>query len=159
MTTTLSGSPANLTCVINSVYFDSLPAWSALTTKYARYATSFYTRHVFDDIWGNQSISNSKNQQLAAVTCDEGIQESDPTLEMRMDTNFDFILNPQKGPSLRVLNCYSTFCLLQITSTTCLFPKISADGALPLTPKTETKYQQKQFSMLAVGVQNIIMRM
>jgi len=119
----------------------------------------FYTRHVFDDIWGNQSISNSKNQQLAAVTCDEGIQESDPTLEMRMDTNFDFILNPQKGPSLRVLNCYSTFCLLQITSTTCLFPKISADGALPLTPKTETKYQQKQFSMLAVGVQNIIMRM
>ena len=75
-----------------------------------------------------------------------------------MDTNFDFILNPQKGLSLRVINCYSTFCLLLITSTTCLLPKISEIGALLVTTKNEMKYRQKQFSMLSVGVQNIIIR-
>jgi len=157
-TTTLSRALDNLTCVVNSVYLDSLPAFS-MTTKYDTYVTSFNTRHLVDNIWGNRSISNLKNQQLAVVTCDQGIQESEPTSEMRIDTNFDFILNPQKGLSLRVINCYSTFCLLQITSNACLLPKISDMGSLPVTSNNLIKHRQKRLSMLSFGVENIIMRL
>jgi len=155
ITTTFSGGPDNLTCVVSSVYLDSSPAFT-VTTKYDRFLTLLNSRSGLDDIWRNQSISNSKNQQLAVVTCDEGTTDYEPTFEMRTDTNFDFILNPQKDLSLRVINCYSTFCLLQITSNKCLFPKISEMGALPITPTSYITYRQKQMSMISVGVQNII---
>ena len=97
MTTTLSGSHGNITCVVNSVYLDSSPARS-VTTKYDRYVTSLDTRRVLDDIWGNQLINNSKSQQPAVVTCDEGIKESEPTLDLNAyGHKLWFHLEPTKG--------------------------------------------------------------
>ena len=156
-TTTLPGSQNRPDCVVNSVYLDAGPAWT-VTTEYDRFTTSTDTRYESEIIWDSRFNSVSQTQLLAIVSCDEGAW-AEPIPEMRNDTDFGFILDPGKGLSLSLLKCYVGFCLIRITSETCVHPIISKQlGVLPATYSNRLKHMQKKTSMEAISMDSIIMR-
>jgi len=159
ITKILQGSTPNSNCNINWIYLDSLPSW-AVTTEYDRRVTRQDSERYNDhDVFGNGLIELSQNQILAIVSCDERREENDPTPEMSSDTNFNFILNKAKDLSVELLKCFPSFCLMKLTSESCILPSINTRmGALPATFENAFKMAKTRLGLLAVGDHLIAMR-
>jgi len=155
--TTLPQSPGTPKCVVNWVYLDNFRA-SSRTMVYDVFQTSETTRTFVDSIWTNNHTTLSKNQQLAVVACDMGASENDPIPDIPLETNFDFIIRDSNKLRLDVVQCYAGFCLLRITSNTCLLPFISKlTGALPASMNNYLQSLQTKISMGSVGVEQVLM--
>jgi len=157
VSTTLANSLGFPECVVNYVYLDVGVNWE-VSTEYDRFATSSESVYSTNQgMWENVSKGMTRNQQIAILSCDEG-REIDPTPVMPADTNFGFIFNVAMDLSLSVLQCHPGFCVVKITSPTCLKPWISKEiAAMPATMTNMFKSMQKKASMGNIGIHNMIM--
>ena len=155
--TTLASNLGASHCVVNYVYLDVGVNWK-VTTEYDRFATLTESGYLTNQgMWENVSKGLTRNQQIAIISCEEGL-ESDSTPVMPADTNLSFIFDVAMDLSLSVLQCHPGFCVVQITSPTCLKPWISKDfSAIPATMTNRIKGMQKKVSMGSIGIHNLIM--
>ena len=156
-TTSIPQSPGKPQCVVNSLYLDNFPAWP-YNTMYDMFMFSETSKSLAGKIWDDNSISLSKNQQFAVISCDTNTNKSDPIPELGLETNFDFIFNMKKNMTLDILQCYAGFCLVRITSKTCFRPIFSQQaGVLPSSYRNMLRNMQTQISILTLGVESVFM--
>jgi hypothetical protein len=159
-TTLPSNLPSNLgvsKCVVSRVYLD-FDVSSGITTEYDRFTTRLETSYFeSQDRWENASRGMNRNQQIAVISCDAGL-DMDPIPMMPADTNFSFIFDAAMGLSLGVLQCYPGYCFVKINAPTCLKPWISKQiGAIPGTESNRFKCMNKKVSIGNIGIHNMIM--
>jgi len=155
------------TCTVRSIYVDLNmdpdhdPSIDR-GTEYNRhlldhpgYGENLWNEHM-QDLEATSNYNSRQHQSLMVVSCE--YQDSDgPKFSIPDTTDFNAVLQqPGDQTRVEVMKCYGPFCMLRITTQTCIRHKFEYVAVWPQTDRYYTKHATALYSMM--GLASVMMK-